>query len=99
MTTADFQIFRPWAMKMSISGNPKMVDELLRRASALHRAGRLQDAERVYAEVLAAQPNHLGALNLRGALLAQTGKYEEAAYYLDRALTINRSSEATLYNY
>jgi len=86
-------------MKMSISGNPKMVDELLGRASALHRAGRLQDAERVYAEVLAAQPNHLGALNLRGALLAQTGKYEEAAYYLDRALTINPSSEATLYNY
>jgi hypothetical protein len=34
-----------------------------------HQAGQLADADRLYAQVLAAEPNHAHALHLRGAAL------------------------------
>ena len=39
-----------------------------------HQAGQLADADRLYAQVLAAEPSHAHALHLRGALALSTGR-------------------------
>ena len=44
----------------------------LNQGMALHRQGKLADAERCYGEVLQRQPNHFGALNLLGMIARQT---------------------------
>lgn len=55
---------------------------------AHHQAGRLDVAERGYAEVLAADPNHIDALHLLGMLMIQSGRADEGFARIDRALAI-----------
>ena len=45
------------------------VDETLQAAVAHHRAGRLAEAEKLYRQVLAGDPNHFDALQLFGLRL------------------------------
>ncbi len=45
---------------------------------AHHQAGRLADAERIYRQILAQQPDHADALHLLGMLVAQTGQLAAA---------------------
>ena len=47
-------------------------------AVALHRQGQLREAERIYARVLKAAPDHFDALNLLGAVKIQQGQFGEA---------------------
>jgi Flp pilus assembly protein TadD len=51
----------------------------LEQALRHHRAGRLQEAEALYRQILATAPNHADALHMLGVLSAQTGKQEAAA--------------------
>jgi tetratricopeptide (TPR) repeat protein len=74
-------------------------DTTLRRAMAALQAKSFKDAEHLFKEVLCAQPKHLAALNLLGAVLMQTGRYAEAEPYLQAALKEQPKSDATLYNY
>lgn len=67
--------------------------------SALQQ-GSLEIAERNFKSVLAAQPNHLGVLNLLGIVMLRAGKPEEAERYLQKALKLgSKSDPATLSNY
>jgi len=52
--------------------------ELLQKALELHRAGRLAEAEQVYRQILAVEPNHVDALHLTGLLLAKLGRWDES---------------------
>jgi protein O-GlcNAc transferase len=81
------------------SMDPSAIDALFRQACGSLQAGQWAQAETLYRELLALQPNHLGALNLLGILLTQTGRFEEAAGAMRAALDINARSEATLCNY
>ena len=45
---------------------PLNVPQALAQALDLHRAGRLSDAERLYAAILAARPDHFDALQMMG---------------------------------
>ncbi len=64
-------------------------------ALSLHRQGRLHEAERLYAAVLAAEPEHAGALHHLGVAKAQQGKLEEAIRLIRRAVDREpRSAEA-----
>jgi protein O-GlcNAc transferase len=51
----------------------------LTQAQAHHRAGRLDEAERLYARVLEADPGHVDALYGHGVLAFQQGRFAEAA--------------------
>ncbi len=51
------------------------------------RAGRLPDAEVAYRRVLAADPEHPGALHLLGVVADQVGKHEVAVELIRRAIT------------
>ncbi|MBS0534195.1 MAG: tetratricopeptide repeat protein [Proteobacteria bacterium] len=55
----------------------------------LHREGRLHDAEKLYARALKAAPDNFDALNLLGAIKAQSGKMGEALRLLSAAVKIN----------
>jgi predicted O-linked N-acetylglucosamine transferase (SPINDLY family) len=54
------------------------LDEALATALRHHQAGRLQEAEPVYQQILKADPNHVDALNLLGVLALQRGDSERA---------------------
>jgi protein O-GlcNAc transferase len=71
----------------------------LQSALTALQTGRVSDAERQFKTILAAQPRHVGALNLLGVLLTQIGRFAEAETYLRRAIAEQPKSDATLYNY
>lgn len=74
-------------------------DNEFRLGLAALQSGDINAAERMFKAVLAAQPRHVGALNLLGTVLVRLGRFAEAETYLLRALREHASSDATLYNY
>lgn len=57
----------------------------LREAVALHRQGRVAEAERLYAQVLAADPDNPDALHLGGVAARQSGRALQAVLSIARA--------------
>ena len=57
---------------------PFNLGQALGEAVALHRGGQLREAERLYARLLKAAPDHFDALNLLGAIKIQQGQFGEA---------------------
>src|SRR5690348_3584999 len=66
--------------------NNLSLDSLWEQAFAHHRAGRLQEAERLYREILKSQPNHADANHNLGVLAMQVGQYAAGLPYLYAAL-------------
>jgi tetratricopeptide (TPR) repeat protein len=65
------------------------VGQSLNEAMALQRQGRLREAEKIYARVLKAAPNHFDALNMLGIVKAQLGRMGDAHRLLSAAVKIN----------
>ncbi|MGE4065090.1 MAG: tetratricopeptide repeat protein [Rhodospirillaceae bacterium] len=63
----------------------KALDKILAETRRLHDAGRLQEAEAGYRDVLAADPTHVKARSLLGALLLQKGQPQSALPELEHA--------------
>jgi len=61
---------------------------------ALHRQGRLADAERVYLEVLRQQPTHAEAWHLLGVTALQCGRLDSAVALIGSAIALNASAAA-----
>lgn len=59
---------------------------LLRRAVHRHRAGAEEEAETLYRQVIAAEPDNADALALLGRLLLTRGQGDQAVALLDRAV-------------
>jgi len=57
-----------------------------------HTAGRLDEADELYARVSLADPSNFDALHLSGMIALQRGRYEDAAALLRRALDHNPAS-------
>jgi tetratricopeptide (TPR) repeat protein len=64
------------------------ISEALAIAIQHHNARRLQDAEKIYRQILEVEPDHAEALHLLGVINAQTGNHRLAVEYLRRALTV-----------
>jgi tetratricopeptide (TPR) repeat protein len=60
--------------------------QLFNQASGLHRKGDLAQAERLYVELLGAQPDHFDALQMLSVLRYQQKRLPEALSLLDAAL-------------
>ena len=74
---------------MKISSAPFNLGQVFGEAVALHRAGQLREAERIYARVLKVAPDHFDALNLLGAVKIQQGQFGEAQRLFGAAIKIN----------
>jgi aspartate beta-hydroxylase len=70
------------------------IEPLMRQAIELNRAGRMDDAYRIWERVLVLDPEHADALYHVGHRLLQIGKTEEAKSFFERALV--RASGAPL---
>ncbi|RWD67781.1 MAG: tetratricopeptide repeat protein [Mesorhizobium sp.] len=60
----------------------------MQRALQLHQAGRRQEAESLYRQVLGQQPNHAAALHFLGLLLHQTGRSDEGLDFIEQSVTL-----------
>jgi predicted O-linked N-acetylglucosamine transferase (SPINDLY family) len=69
--------------------------ETLQEGIALHRAGRLDEAERIYRAILEANADHFDAMHLLGVTQLQRGRFKEARRVIEAALAIDpRSADA-----
>ncbi len=68
------------------------LQQALHDAIAHHRAGRLQDAERLYRAILATLPDQFDALHLLARIAAQQGHPQGAEELLQRAVAVNPAS-------
>jgi predicted O-linked N-acetylglucosamine transferase (SPINDLY family) len=53
-----------------------------------HQAGRLREAEQLYRQILAQQPDHAEALHLSGVLAVQAGRLDAGVEFIRRAIAI-----------
>lgn len=67
-------------------------EQSLQVALLHHGAGRMDQAERLYRDVLSQQPDHAAALNSLGVLAIQTGRPDQAVRLLQRAVSIKPSA-------
>ena len=70
------------------------ISEIVQTALGEHRSGRLQQAERMYREVLRIDPDHADALHLLGLIAYQTGELPTAVDLLRRAVAANPQAAA-----
>ncbi len=62
--------------------------ELLAQAAECHRAGKLEDAEGFYRQILARDPKHVEALRLLALIAMQSEHYGQAEQLLKRAVEV-----------
>ena len=62
------------------------ISEALKTGTRHHHAGQLAEAERVYRQILAVEPENPQALYLLGLLAMQASQFEAAAELLARAI-------------
>ncbi len=72
------------------------VQALFNQALAHHQAQRWADAEKLYRQILAIDPQHADSLHLTGLLAFQVGRYEIAIELIRRAIAID--NDVALYH-
>lgn len=77
-----------------IKSNP--VHAAYQAAFSLHQAGKLQEAERGYRQLLRSSPNHTSALHYLGVICLQTQRLEEAETLISRSLQQQEDASALL---
>src|ERR1700722_7848801 len=58
----------------------------------LHRAGRRQEAEQVYRQIIASDPGHADSFHMLGVIASQCGQPEGAVACIDRAIVLQPSA-------
>ncbi|MDC1213156.1 tetratricopeptide repeat protein [Rhodospirillales bacterium] len=64
------------------------IDRQIDEALALHRQGKLDEAEAIYHDVLAQHPNHAEILHFLGLIAHQKGEHERAISLLKQAIDV-----------
>ena len=72
--------------------------DFLDQAVALHGQGRWAEAEQLYAQILAADPNHMNTRHMLGVLWAQAGRNEEALEMIAPVVAANPRDALALAN-
>ena len=65
------------------------IDQALQKAVEAHKAGQIQEADRLYTAILKAQPKHPDANHNMGVLASGVGKVETALPFFKTALEAN----------
>jgi tetratricopeptide (TPR) repeat protein/SAM-dependent methyltransferase len=72
--------------------------DILAAAFRHHQAGQFAEADRLYAQVLADEPQNAHALHLRGALAHAAGRNEDAVELISRAIALDGKMPDFHYN-
>ena len=67
------------------------LEEALQKAVEAHKAGQIQEADRLYTAILQAQPKHPDANHNMGVLAVGVGKVQEALPFFKTALEADPS--------
>ena len=67
------------------------IDQALQRGIEAHKAGHVQEAERLYTAILKVQPKHPDANHNMGVIAVGVGKVEQALQFFKMALGVNPS--------
>lgn len=70
---------------------PHMAEPTLKRlneAMEMQIAGKLADAEGIYEDILAAEPDHPDAVHLLGLIRSEQGEYDEAVARIEKAISL-----------
>ncbi len=78
--------------------NQEWLMQQLQKAIALHNQGDLDKAEVIYRKVLSLDSNNFYALNFCGCILREKMLYEEAIYFLTRAVSLQPGNANANYN-
>ena len=73
--------------------------QLFEQGVAAHQAGRLDQAEKLYREILRADAASFPALHMLGFLKAQQGRFDEAIPFLNKAVKRNPADATALAHY
>ena len=65
------------------------ISEILNLGLQHHQAGRLQEAEALYRQILQVEPNNSDALHLLGVITHQSGRHDAAVEFIVRAIALN----------
>jgi tetratricopeptide (TPR) repeat protein len=76
----------------------KDIPALLAQGLAHHQVGRMAEAERIYTQILASEPEVFDALHLRGLIYQQRGDHQGALSQIDAALRIDPNNLLGLNN-
>lgn len=71
---------------------------LMQRAYDSLNEGDIEDALKLYDEILKVNPTHIPALNYKGLALASLGHYEESIQWYDKVLNIAPDDKDAKYN-
>jgi protein O-GlcNAc transferase len=71
---------------------------LIAKGAALHQAGRLDEAARIYAEILSRSPHDFDAHHLLGVVALQQGRFDVAQRLINVALSIRPNDAAAIGN-
>ena len=74
------------------------INQLFAEASAHHQAGKFVEAETLYGQILAIDPNHADCHHLLGGLALQTGQFEMAAVMFGKAIALDDQVPEYHYN-
>ncbi len=75
------------------------LDQALQKGVEAHKAGQLQEADRIYTAILKAQPKHPDANHNMGVLAVGVGKVQEALPFFKTALEANPATAQFLLSY
>ena len=73
--------------KHKLRDDPSVSNDL-QKGYSLHQAGRLAEAQQVYAAILSKQPKNPDALHLLGAIAVRVGKHKLAANLIGKAISV-----------
>ncbi len=79
---------------MADQGTGVPVSKTLSMAVGHYQAGHLQQAEAMFRQVVAAQPNNADALHCLGVIAYQTGRHDRALGLVDKAIARNKGVAA-----
>src|SRR5476649_263512 len=71
------------------SGLASQISRMFALASSQHQYGQLSEAERLYQDILALEPHHIGSLHHLGILVHQVGRSDVALDLIGKALALN----------
>jgi len=84
----------PPPIRLLARGDRPSVGVLFEQALQRHRAGELEQAERLYRDILTRNPRHADSLNLVGEIAYQRGEFEAAARAIGAAIAIDGEAAA-----